>query len=323
MQMTKESIENVLKALSKIYPISLQQEKDMTDRYLKMSDTEVIKELSFISYSLLKEKPEEYNYALEVIRNINPSVCPSISEMKEILVKAHKNEIEGNMELSENHKLISKTLIEITKLFNEYGIDYYLVGALPCYIKIGGELTRYHDDIDIMINENDIPKIVELLNILGYEFQDDRFPSIARCMEMQQKKPPHTVMAQNPNNEFHIGFFCFRREIDESITMREYSSSIQEGKVIVDVLERRTTPELTRLQYEEEPIFYGGSSFKMSSLESVYNIKQHTARPKDVYDIQNFAAHVNKEKVKQLLLNNPTNVVLNNVENIGEINVLR
>ena len=105
---------------------------------------------------------------------------------------------------------------------------------------------RYHDDIDIMINEKDIHKAAQAMEANGYDFHDDRFPSIKRYNEMQANKPPHTVLAQNRANEFHIGFFCFRREKDNSITMREYSHEMEDGRVITNVLERRSTDKQNR-----------------------------------------------------------------------------
>ena len=60
------------------------------------------------------------------------------------------NQIDGNMSLVENHKLINDSLKHFCVLFNKYDIDYYIVGALPCFIKTKQKLFRYHDDIDIM-----------------------------------------------------------------------------------------------------------------------------------------------------------------------------
>ena len=105
-----------------------------------------------------------------------------------------------------------------------------------------------------MINEGDIPKVAEIIELSGYEFHDDRFPNLERFQQMEQNKPPHTVLAQNPNNEFHLGFFTFRREQDNSITMREYSHRLENGEVVVDVLERQSDPIGTGLRYDEPDV---------------------------------------------------------------------
>lgn len=207
--MVNIQLKNTIDSLSKIINISDEKKKELYSKYSVMTDTEVIKELSQMCYSLFSNT-ELYDYALTIIRNINPNICPQIDEMKSILSKMFLNELEGNISLEENHQLIKESLINFTTLFNQHGIDYYIVGALPCFIKNGVPLFRYHDDIDIMVNEEDIPKIAEIMETEGYKFYDDRFPDIERFYQMQENKPPHTVLAQNSNNEFHLGFFTFR-----------------------------------------------------------------------------------------------------------------
>ena len=279
-----------------------------------LSETEVIKELSQIVYRDFGNNKELYDYSLEVIRSINPQICPSIEEMKNRLSKMFSNEVAGNMSLEENHRLVNESIVKFTKLFNQYGIDYYIVGALPCFLKTGQQLFRYHDDIDIMINEEDISKVAEIIELSGYQFHDDRFPSLERYQEMEQNQPPHTVLAQNPNNEFHLGFFTFRREQDNSITMREYSHRLKDGEVVVDVLERQSDPIGTELRYDENPTEYMGSTFKTSTIESVYSLKGYTIRPKDITDMQKLEPFIDRQKLEALKQHPNKNVEFHNVD---------
>ena len=221
--------------------------------------------------------------------------------MKEILNKMFTNEVEGNMSLEENHKLIDESLIELTTLFNKNAIDYYIVGALPCFIKTGQQLFRYHDDIDIMINEEDIPRVSSIIESMGYKFHDDRFPDLPRFQEMEIDTPPHTVLAQHPDNEFHIGFFCFKREKDKSITKREYSHRLENGEVVVDVLERRTDPIGTSLRFDETPTEYKGTSFRTGTTEDTYHLKPYIDKSK-VSQLREHR-HINKE-FKNITKNN-------------------
>ncbi|MBQ8535350.1 MAG: hypothetical protein IJ463_06665 [Bacilli bacterium] len=308
-----EKVENIVFTLSRLANVSEEETKKLIEKYSTMSEIEIIKDLSMISYRLFSSNEGFYNYALTLIRSINPSKCPPVSEMKNILGNMYNNISEGNMDLKSNHRLVNESLDNFTTLFNEAGIDYYIVGALPCFIKTGQPLFRYHEDIDIMINEDDISKAKELMELCGYEFHDDRFPTTARYNEMQHNKPPHLVLAQNPDNEFHLGFFCFKREIDKSITMREYSHRLEDDKVVVDVLERRTTPEGTKLRYDEEPTTYMHTSFKTSTIESVYHLKSYTRRPKDLMDMKKLKPHIDKEKLSKIKENPQENVTISNV----------
>lgn len=307
-------LNNTIDILSKVITVPEEKKQELIIKYSSLSESEVIKDLSQIVYRALKNNEELYNYSLEVIRSINPQICPPVEEMKSRLSRMFSNEVEGNMPLEENHKLVNESIVRFTKLFNQYGIDYYIVGALPCFLKTGQPLFRYHDDIDIMINEEDIPKVAEIIQSTGYEFHDDRFPSLERYQEMEQKKPPHVVLAQNPNNEFHLGFFTFRREQDNSITMREYSHRVENGTVVVDVLERQSDPIGTMLRYDDNPTEYIGTTFRTSTVESVYSLKEYTRRPKDVTDNEHLTPFIDRKKLDALKQHPNQNVVIQNIQ---------
>lgn len=298
--MEADRIQNVVDDLSKFVPVSEEKKNQIILNYLDKSEIEFIKELSQVVYRNFRNDEETYNSLLSIIRSVDPENCPPIDQMKVMLDKMYSNVVEGNMSLEDNHKLINESIIKFTTLFNENNIDYYIVGALPCFIKTGIPLFRYHDDIDIMINENDIDKVSRIIKEAGYIFHDDRFPSVERNLEMMENKPPHTVLAQNPYNEFHLGFFTFRREQDYSITVREYSSRLENNDVKVDVMERHLDPIGTELNYNSEPIEYMGTVFRTSSVESVYQIKGFTNRPKDITDKDKLEPYIDKDKLEEL-----------------------
>lgn len=317
----ENQLKNVIDTLSKLTNITEEQKEKLLTKYLAMTDDEVIKDLAKSVYRVIGSDSPFYNYALAVIRNLNPTLCPSVEEMKESLNKMFSNQIEGNMPLDDNHKLVKSSLTQFCSLFNQYGIDYYIVGALPCFLKTKQPLFRYHDDIDIMVNENDIPKIAKIIGETGYKFYDDRFPTIERFNEIQLKKPPHTILAQNPENEFHLGFFCFKREQDNSITVKEYSHRLDQGEVITDILERRSTPMGTALSYDETPIAYNDVEFKTSSIESVYKLKSYTKRPKDITDMKKLEPFIDKNKLSMLSQCHNENVIIKNANFSQEINL--
>lgn len=321
--MEKTKLVNTLDLLVRIIDIDNIKYEELIEKYSKMSEQETIKELSMISYRVFGNNNEYYDYALNVIRNINPNICPPVEEMKEILERMYSNNIEGNMSLEENHKLVNESIINFTRIFNELDIDYYIVGALPCFLKSGMQLFRYHDDIDIMINESDIEKVCEAVRLMGYEMHDDRFPSVERFYEIESNKPPHTVLAQNPNNEFHIGFFTFRREQDNSITMREYEHYIEDDRVVTDVLERRSDPIGTLLRYDENETVYNGTSFKTGTVENVYHLKEYTKRPKDITDMRKLEPFINFEKLNEIKKHPLINVRINDEIPINHENKYR
>jgi len=312
--MNSIKLNNTIDKLSKIITVSEEKKQELITKYSFLSESEVIKDLSQIVYRVLGSNEELYNYSLEVIRNINPQICPPVEEMKSRLSRMFSNEVDGNMSLDENHKLINEELVRFTTLLNQAEIDYYIVGALPCFLKTGQQLFRYHDDIDIMVNVEDIPKLAEIIQSTGYKFHDDRFPSLERLKEMEQNKPPHTVLAQNPNNEFHLGFFTFRREQNNSITMREYSHRVENGTVVVDALERQSDPIGTMLRYDDNPMKYMGTTFRTSTVESVFSLKEYTRRPKDVTDNEHLKPFIDEKKLSALKQHPNQNVEIKNIQ---------
>ena len=293
----QEQLKTIIDICSKLIKITDEQKQILLEKYDKMSDIEIIKDLAKKVYTAVGANSPYYDYLLNVIRNYNPSICPHIDEMKTILNKMFYNQMDGNMSLEDNHRLVISSLTKFCSLFNKYGIDYYIVGALPCFLKTNQPLFRYHDDIDIMVNEEDIPKIAEIMNIAGYKF-----------------------LAQNPNNEFHLGFFCFKREQNNSITVREYSHRLDNDQVIVDVLERSSTPIGTALRYDDTPITYNGVKFKTSSIENIYKLKSYTKRPKDIIDMKKLEPYVDKTKLAMLSQYPNHNITVQNVEFQQQIN---
>lgn len=102
-------LKNTIDALAKIIGVSDEKKEELYSKYSIMSDSQIIKELSQIAYRIFNNNTVLYDYALTVIRNINPEICPQLDEMRLILSKMFSNEVEGNMSLDQNHQLINES----------------------------------------------------------------------------------------------------------------------------------------------------------------------------------------------------------------------
>ena len=239
---------------------------------------------------------------LQDIMNIDSSVYPS----KEALLSQLQRNIEtnytpGNLPIEENHALIEQTLKSTCDKLNELGVDYYVVGALATFIKTGMPLFRYHGDLDFMVAEADLPKVQEALNGSNYNFSDDRLNNKKRFSpEVGHTQGEHEVIANHKDNEFHLGFFLFRREEDKSITVREYFMQEENGIRRPKILERNIPEELARLEYSEEQTEFAGTSFRASTPESVLLKKMYTRHPKDMLDIKALESKVDPAKVMEM-----------------------
>ena len=74
--MNSIKLNNTIDKLSKITTVSEEKKQELITKYSSLSESEVIKDLSQIVYRVLGNNEELYNYSLEVIRNINPQICP-------------------------------------------------------------------------------------------------------------------------------------------------------------------------------------------------------------------------------------------------------
>ena len=92
-----EKIESIVFTLSRLANASEEETQRLIDKYSTMSEIEIIKDLSMLSYRMFSSNEGFYNYALTLIRSINPNKCPPIGEMKTILKSTFSNEIEGNI----------------------------------------------------------------------------------------------------------------------------------------------------------------------------------------------------------------------------------
>mgnify|MGYP006916293848 CR=1 FL=1 len=80
-------LKNTIETLCRVVSVPEDKKQELISKYSTLSENEVIKELSQIVYRVLGNNEEMYNYCLEVIRNINPEICPPVEEMKTRLSK--------------------------------------------------------------------------------------------------------------------------------------------------------------------------------------------------------------------------------------------
>ena len=90
----------------------------------------------------------------------------------------------SRMPIDENHKKISNVLPWLLNELEKYEVDYFLVGALPCYLRTNQKSIRYHDDIDLLLKEEDIPRMKEILENSDFVFEDNRENSPKTMGEM-------------------------------------------------------------------------------------------------------------------------------------------
>lgn len=257
----------------------------------------------------------EFQAMLKEIFKLNDGSYSRAQDIvNEIKADKEKELKEQEEKKKENHKIVNESIQEICNKFNELGIDYYIVGALPVYLA-SGKMIRIHEDIDFMVAEKDLSKVAEALQGTVYNFKDKRLNS-PRVLDENGNLTcgDHEVVAERKDgNDFHLGFFMFKREKDGSVTQREYHARIDEnGKKIPVLQQRKFSKELFEYNYGDEPVKYLDTEFKSSTPESVYDIKSYMLgvepRNKDKIDVDywktakksNGEELISEERLKQM-----------------------
>ena len=286
--------------------VSEKQIQSTLSRLYGLNDLKTAMDSLALSVSSFFGKPEQiqdFNDCIKDIMKIDDNVYDSPESLLEQLKKNKEtNYTPGNIPIEENHQLISDTLKPVCDKLNELGADYYVVGALSTFIGTQTPLFRYHGDIDFMIAEKDIPKVEEALKDSEYNFSDDRLNNQKRLTPgVGHTQGEHEVIANHKENEFHLGFFLFRREQDNSITVREYFMEENEnGEKVPKILERHEPAELVALEYSEELTDFAGTQFRTSTPESVYAKKMSTKHLKDMLDLEALRDKVDFDKIKEM-----------------------
>lgn len=107
------------------------------------------------------------------------------------------------------------------------------------YLATGHKLERYHGDLDLFINEEQLMALKELVD------SSDDFEFVSN---MDHKEiNGHEYKIKYCDTPMSIGLFLFERKKDMSITTKEYYFENQNinGELLVD--EHHFTPEYTRL----------------------------------------------------------------------------
>ena len=75
----------------------------------------------------------------------------------------------------QNYDEYSKTYNTLSKIFSKLdGANAYLMGGISAAIQTNQDLYRQNNDIDIMCNEGELSRLVEILQKIGYSVDDRR-----------------------------------------------------------------------------------------------------------------------------------------------------
>ena len=196
----------------------------------------------------------------------------------------------NKIHLEENHQQIYKIFDEYNKMLNENNIEYYYTSGILSYLLVDRELERYHHDLDIFVNMEDLTKLEQVCNDYYFSFErkiGDREDGTKRVM---------LKMYYKDKMDIPITVFMYVRENDNSIIQKDYFID-KNGQNCVEYI--YNSPSISELSFSNCPNFHNEIKYYSITPEALFLCKSGN-RPKDIYDCAVFKHIIDINKLKKL-----------------------
>ena len=236
----------------------------------KLSKDDVLKHIDL----LLAIDPEHFKTADDIIARYNYLRCIGLDKVQ---IKKNCSEI-----LKENHEHVYELFDNFNALVNNEelsGLDYWYTWWLVGYFWTNSKLKRYHWDVDIYLNVDDLDKLrryIEEHKELGFRFIDNL---------KNKGLHGHEYMIKYKDNPLHIWLFLFRKKNESKIKRVEYDLNNKWE------LEETVTYSFP---YDVEEWEYNNRKYRRESLEAAISYKKESSREKDKFDVNEFMKNMDK-----------------------------
>ena len=196
----------------------------------------------------------------------------------------------NQVHLEENHYLIYKIFDEYNKMLNENNIEYYYTSGILAYLLVNRELERYHHDLDVFINMNDLEKLEQVCNKYNFSFE--------RKMGIREDGTKRVMLKMYYSDQIDIPItvFMYIRRKDNSIIQKDYFIDENDHNYVEYIY---NSPSISELSFSNYPNFHNKIKYYAITPEALFLCKVGN-RPKDIYDCTVFKHIVNIDKLKKL-----------------------
>ena len=216
---------------------------------------------------ILSLNPDKYHSADDLIARLNWIKSMNLEYPK--------------MLLAENHRLVLETFDRFNELIKT-NFDCFYTGGLMGYLATEHPLERYHGDLDLFINEEQLFTLYQLVQ------NSDDFEFVSNMNHKEVNG--HEYKVTYKDTHMSIGLFLFSRLPNYEIILKEYYYPNEDSNQDLYVDEHHLSGEYASMMFSNQIREHNGTFYKMQTLESIYNSKKNS-RPKDRYDatiIQDF-----------------------------------
>ena len=280
-------IGRIEKIVNKFAELADVNNPEMVDKLVSdlsvMNENDVLDSLIKIIYSRLEQGELDRD---DVLSNLDllAGISDDYPTKKEVYGRfewlSSMNMLHTNMSLTDNHETIIEVFDEFNKLIG-INFDAFYTGGLMGYFATNHKLERYHSDLDLFINENQLKELYNLVkNSPDFSFVDQLDD---KSENSPGKMAGHEFKITYKDTPISVGLFLFERKENDEVVIKEYYHSVNDPENDLLVTEKHLNPEYAKLAFSNEIREHNGISYKMQSLESIYNAKKN-GRPKDRYD---------------------------------------
>lgn len=202
--------------------------------------------------------------------------------------------------LAENHQMILEIFDACNSLLNNE-FDCFYTGGLMFFIHNNDSLKRYHNDLDLFVNEE---QLFELKSIID---KSDKFKFISNMYKKEVNGHEYKITYRD--YPISIGLFLFERKNDGGIITKKYYYDDLPNMNNLCVDERHFNAIYSNLVFNNNVFYRNNLAYKMLTLEFIYYSKIYLKphRDKDDYDISyisdkidnNLVAAIDIEKKKK------------------------
>lgn len=275
----KETIKNIVYKYAELAKINDKEMCDsLIDRLSSLNVDDSIDEIIISLYRLYDKRAltaEDIFSNAHLILSLNSSKYHTIDDLMKRLNWIRSMNLEyTKMPLTENHKLVIEAFDKFNSLIGT-SFDAYYTGGLMGYLATGHPLERYHGDLDLFINEEQLAELYELVQ----NSEDFEFISNMDHKELNG----HEYKILYKGTPISIGLFLFSRLPNQEVVLKKYNYPNHDKDLGLFVDEHHISCEYASMIFSDQIREHNGTYYKMQTLEGIYNAKKN-ARPKDKYD---------------------------------------
>lgn len=172
--------------------------------------------------------------------------------------------LDKNIQLKQSHVEILDTFDRLNVFLNNFDCDYYHTSGILTFLLTETPLVRYHHDLDVFINENDLQKLTDLCKNTDFEV----FQYLSKRSDFSKRR---TVKLFDKRNKIVISVFLFERLYDNSIVVNDYYID-EFGNFKTD--QDYNSSKCVDLSFSKSVFIHNNIPYKAITIEALYNCKK-------------------------------------------------